>query len=228
MQKTIEKFSLYDFFGYIIPGFLGVWALNGFFSILKINFLAFDNEDFINSVLFIGISYFVGFILHEVSEWFQSIFYKKLWKGMPSEKYLLDTDSKYSTDFKAKLKIMIKTKYNIEQINSPQICQEVFNLLYSELQAKGKDNKAQLFNAIYGMCRNFIAATMLCIILFVTQSIIIIINLGILQNTENFAYLFVFIVSLLILSRRLKRFGERFADYVIRDSYNLFKETNDN
>ena len=31
MEKAFDKLSLYDFFGYIIPGFLGIWALSVFF-----------------------------------------------------------------------------------------------------------------------------------------------------------------------------------------------------
>lgn len=227
MEKAFDKLSLYDFFGYIIPGFLGIWALSVFFNeILGVNFISMTDQGFIKSVLFLGMSYYVGVILHEISEWLQENVYKKIWKGMPSERFLMDDDSKYSLEFKLRLKEMIKIKYNLLLNNTSKTNQEAFNLMYSEIQSLGKDYKIQLFNALYGMCRNFIAGTILCIIIFLTKSLIITIKLGINQTLDNYVYVLIFVLALLLLSRRLKRFGERFTDYVIRDSYNYFVANN--
>lgn len=224
MDKVFDKLSLYDFFGYIIPGFLGVWALSILFNdVLHISFLLINDQGFINSIIFIGISYFIGVLLHEFSEWLQNNIYKKIWKGMPSEKFLLDDNHKYSANFKKNIKDMINEKYNIILCNDSKINQEVINLLYSELQASGKDYKVQLFNALYGMYRNFIAGSILCVLVFCAKAIVTIVNLGCINALDSIIYAFVFIIAVLILSRRLKRFGERFTDYVIRDSYNNYK-----
>ena len=46
----------------------------------------------INSIVFVAISYFSGVIMHEISQFVQEKVLKKIWKGMPSEKFLLKSN----------------------------------------------------------------------------------------------------------------------------------------
>ena len=211
MEKLIDKLSLYDFFGYFIPGLLGTWAINVFFTdVLCIDFFVKLEEGFLNSIIFIAMSYYIGVILHETSECFQKYLFRPLWKGLPSEKFLQDNNTKYSAEIKALIKNMIKEKFGIEVDNSPIKNQEVFNLVYSSLQKGGKDEKVQLFNALYGMYRNFFAGTILCIIVFFIKSLLLWKNQ---VNTINsLSYTVLFVLCGLILLRRNKRFSERFVD----------------
>ncbi|ATW26578.1 hypothetical protein [Candidatus Formimonas warabiya] len=225
MDKLIDKLSLYDFFGYIIPGFLGTWALNVFFvETLQVNFIFKLDVGFINSVLFVAISYYIGVLLHELSELLQEHFFKRIWKGLPSERFLVDSDNKYSTEFKASLKKMIESKFGLIVGNDNKKSQEAFNLIYSGLQGAGKDEKAQLFNSLYGMYRNFFAGTVMCLLVFLIKGFVLVCRENWQSLFESFLYAFLFLLATLTLMRRLRRFGERLADYVIRDYYNYYLE----
>lgn len=75
MEKLLDKFSLYEFVVYFIPGtsLLGILILQNFSSFDIINYKEYSL--FFTFVLFF-IGYFLGIIVHEVGELLQHIVFK--------------------------------------------------------------------------------------------------------------------------------------------------------
>lgn len=220
MDRIIDKFSVYDFMGYIIPGFFGVWSLRVFFNeVLLSDFFSLEDQGSINIILFLGMSFYVGVLLHECGEFLQTHIYKRTWKGMPSERFLLDDDKQYSNGFKTELKIMIEDTYSLRLNNTLKLNQDAFNLIYSDIQNQTKNGKITTLNALCGMYRNFVAGTVFGLSVFVIQAILVAVTFGLSEIAISVMYILLFTMALLILSRRLKRFSERFVDYVFREFY---------
>lgn len=221
MNSIFNKLNLYDFLGYIIPGSLIITILNDFFvKNLNVDFIFEVNDgNIIDVFLFIIISYFFGILIHELSQIVEQYFFKRVWNGFPSEKYLLDNCDKYSKEFKNELKKTIKSKFDITLNNTKEKNQEAFNLIYSKVQKLEGNDRIQLFNTIYGMCRSLFTGSIFGSALYITK---LIIEWG-KNDLANFTYILLFLVSSYLLYRRSTRFSKRFADYVYRDFYNYCK-----
>jgi len=219
----LSKLNIYDVLGYLIPGFLGLYAIDilttSLFD-LPIN-LKSPNQVILTTVYFCG-ALFMGIVLHEVSQIMEEKFYIRIWSGFPSQRFLNEDNSKYSNQMKRNLKEAAADLFKIE-IGDITRSQEIFNLFYSKLQTLGKDGMIQNFNAQYGMVRNLLAG-----ILMINLSLVISTVIYIYRNhhvpAKEIWLIGLGIVLICILSRRLRRFGERFADYVIRGFYIYYTE----
>lgn len=226
MEKEFwAKLSIYDIFGYIIPGFLGLYAID----LLTTSFfgnpikLETPNQVILTTVYLSGALFF-GIVLHEFSQILEEWVYKPIWRGFPSQRFLNSDNEKYSYQMKENLKNAAKEifDFNVDD-NDPDLSQQIFNLFYSKLQALGKDGNAQVFNSQYGMIRNFIAGTVLMMASLIISAIVYIAKHATFPTTEIYFFL-MGVIILIILSRRLKRFGERFTDYIIRGFYVYYSE----
>ncbi|MDD2218417.1 MAG: hypothetical protein PHG06_09565 [Parabacteroides sp.] len=219
----LSKLSIYDVLGYLIPGFLGLYAIDivttSLFD-LPINFKS-PNQVILTTVYFCG-ALFMGVVLHELSQIMEDKIYIKIWGGFPSQRFLNEDNSKYSDQMKQSLKEAAADIFKIELKDGIR-SQEIFNLFYSKLQTLGKDGMIQNFNAQYGMIRNFLAG-ILMINLSLVISAVININRNHQAPAKEIWLIGLGIVLICILSRRLRRFGERFADYVIRGFYIYYTE----
>jgi hypothetical protein len=222
MSSFFSKLNLYDFLGYIIPGSLIVLILNSFFeNVLDTNFILNVNDgSIVETTSFIILSYFIGILMHELSQIIEKYFLKKIWGGFPSERFLLDNDEKYSEEFKNELKKVIESKYNIKLNNTRKKNQEAFNLIYSKVQKLDGNDKIQLFNTIYGMCRSLFSGVIVSSVFYIIKFFI---EYGE-NNMVNMTYIMLFVSASYLLYRRSTRFSKRFADYVYRDFYNYYKE----
>ncbi len=213
--------------GIIIPGFLGLYAFNlvssTFFG--DIVSISISNDIILGAIYFFALI-FSGVIIHEFGEIIQKYIFIKLWNGFPSERFLLDDDTMYSIDVKNILKMAVKERYLLEfpKYTSKE-SHQIFNLFYTKLQSIGRDEKAQILNAQYGMVRSFIAGMMILTIIYGIISISITYSHGFLFAKYDIFLTCLSILILIILGRRLERFGKRFADYIIRGYYTYYMET---
>jgi hypothetical protein len=217
MNSFFNKLSIYDLLGYIIPGSLIILVLNDFFTnVLNEKFIIdISNGTIVESIVFVIISYFLGTIIHELSQIIEKYIFKKIWGGFPSEKFLLKDDKKYSVEFKNKMISLIESEYDIHLDNTKNKNQEAFNLIYSTVQKLDGKDKIQLFNTIYGMCRSLFSGVIVIIPFYLFR---VCLKSG--DYVVNLVYIVIFSLSSYLLFRRCKRFSERFADYVYRDFYN--------
>jgi hypothetical protein len=163
--------------------------------------------------------------LHEISQIIEKYFFRPIWGGFLSERFLLDSDNRYSQGMKAKIKKIAEKRYGLTTTEyDKKKSQEVFNFFYSALKMKGLDGQVQIFNAQYGMLRNFFAGTFIITVTYLLNLIKTIVTEGYKCAMSEIFYVVLGASVLVLLGRRLRRFGELFADYVIRDYLNLYVE----
>ncbi len=238
LKSVFDKLGLYDFLGYIIPGFLGILAMQIFYeNILNISFPLILDDSLINSIVFVAISYFSGVIMHEISQFVQEKVLKKIWKGMPSEKFLLKADSVCSINEKKSYYSIANDAFGInDEEYDKEKSQLVFDRFRTALQQAGKDERSQLFNTYYGMYRNFSTGTLICFLAYLIYSVIVLINIiffkvNIAKDISYIVNGLAFLSFTLILFRRTRRFGETYVKYVFRgfaEYYRNQMNTNNN
>lgn len=223
MKAVFDKLGLYDFLGFIIPGFLGILSIQILYKeIFKIPFPIKIDDGFINSVVFIAASYYFGVIMHEISEFIQEKLIKRIWGGLPSEKYLIKGDKTCSENEKESYYDLAQKVFQIKKGNyDKEKSHLVFNKFLAALQLAGKDERAQLFNTYYGMYRNFFTGSLMCFLAYFTYFINYLFNKFILNRiiTDDFSFVvtgIVFLIFSLILLRKTRRCGETYVKYVFR------------
>jgi len=223
MKSLFDKLGIYDFLGFIIPGFLGILAAQVIYKdILRISFPMQLNDGFIDSVILVVISYFVGVIMHELSQIVQERLLKRLWGGFPSERFLLEDDKICSKIEKQSYYDLAKEVFQIEEGEyDKEKSQLVFDRFRTALQLTGKDKWLQLFNTYYGMYRNFSTGSLVCFITYFIYTIIywfkrIVYKVRIADDYSFMVTCIVFFIFTLILFRRTRRFGETYVKYVFR------------
>lgn len=214
MEKFLEKFSLYEFFVYFIPGtsLLGILILQDFYNLDCIDYKEYSLF-FTFVLLFIG--YFLGIIVHEIGELLQKHF---VFKGnkLPSYTYVQKESAIFSETEIESYKKFAQNKYNID-INDPQNADLFFQRLRTELKNTDKYNEAEIINNNYGICRSYLA-------LSAVLTIILLPNLFFYFSILNIATYILNIVVVFILCRRLKRFGQTYVKKVLRLGFAKLKE----
>lgn len=223
MKAVFDKLGLYDLLGFIIPGFLGILSIQVLYiDIFKLPFPIKVDDGFINSVVFIATSYYFGVIMHEISEFVQEKLIKRIWGGLPSEKYLLKSDKTCSEKEKESYYDLAQEVFQIKKGDyDKEKSHLVFNKFLATLQSAEKDERAQLFNTYYGMYRNFFTGSLMCFIAYFAYFISCLFNKFILKEviTDDFSFIvtgIVFLIFSLILLRKTRRCGETYVKYVFR------------
>lgn len=145
-----------------------------------------------------------------------------IWGGFPSERFLLKDDNICSKAEKKSYYILAQKAFQIEEGEyDKEKSQLVFDRFRTALQLAGKDERSQLFNAYYGMNRNFSTGSLICFLTYLIYSIVYVVNYIIfkVRITNDFSFIVtgaVFLVFTLILFRRTRRFGETYVKYVFR------------
>lgn len=233
MKSMLDKLGIYDFLGYIIPGFFGILAAKVIYlDILKIKFPIDLSNTFIDSIIFLVIAYFSGVIMHEISQVIQELILKKIWGGFPSERFLLKADKQCSDIEKAQYYKLAKDAFGIDDCDyTKEKSQLVFDKFRIALQIAGKDERSQLFNTYYGMYRNFSAGCFVCFLVYLIYTLYFGINLLFWKTwlTNDFSFVVNGLISLVfsvILFRRTRRFGETYVKYVFRGFAEVHRNSN--
>ncbi len=162
----IARFDLYNFVANLIPGLVFLWCvqmLAGLFGwTLPLDFTGGLAE---TSIL-IAIGYVTGLLLQGLSQGLvEKRILKPLWRGFPSERWLLPDDDHFSAAYKARLLEQIRDRFKVATDAAlPPDCppdraremrlkknRELFYLVY---HAVGETNPRPLtFNAHYGLFR---------------------------------------------------------------------------
>lgn len=235
MKSLFDKLGIYDLLGYIVPGLLGILAAQVIYKdILKLSFPVKLDDGVINSIIFLVISYFIGVIMHEVSQFVQETILKRIWGGMPSEKFLLNSDRTCSDIEKQSYYKLAKEVYQIDETGyDKNKSQLVFDRFRTALQLTGKDERSQLFNTYYGMYRNFSTGTLICFFAYLIYSMVYLFNLIFLKKAITTDYSFIatglaMLIFTLILLRRTRRFGETYVKYVYRGFAEYYRNSDKN
>ena len=218
MEKFLEKFSLYEFFAYFIPGsiFLALlWILCNFFGVNLKSFFVYKNS-LIESILIIFGGYFAGIIIHEIGEIIQKPL-KFIWGGFPSERFMnSDSDILINSIEIEQYKNFAENKFSID-VKTNKDADLFFHRVRDFLKDDAAYNDAELINNNYGMYRSFLALSVIFLIGFIVNSFYHL-------NKGNLCIVLFLVVIVCILARRLKRFGETYVKKILRAGYAKFKK----
>lgn len=227
MENLINKLNIYETFGFLVPGFLVVLVLSIFYTSLGIKTPINIDNSFLFILIIFVISYYIGILMHELSEIIQ-IKLKKDWKGFPSERILVKEDLSIIKNQKEK-----QDYYEIAQkdfgINvnptSHSDSDLVFHRFRSALINQNKYESSNIFNVQYGLYRNFLAVSLSCFTIFYILIVKNALN-GVIfiDNIFNCGHMILFCFFSLLLIRRVRRFGEYYVKAVFRGYYELYKE----
>lgn len=217
MEKIFEKLSLYEILAYFIPGSIFVsilWVLLNFYGFDIKAFFVYKNP-LIDTILILFGSYFAGIIIHEIGEFIQ-VGLKKRWGGFPSERFM-DINSKIlnNTNEIEQYKNFAKDKFSLEIVTNKD-ADLFFHRTRGFLKDDSGHNESDLINNNYGMCRSFLAISVVYLALFIINLIRHWFNLN------DFLIVLFWGTIVYILARRLRRFGETYVKKVLRGGYAKF------
>ena len=213
MEKLIEKLGLYEIVNYLFTGIIAYMSSLYIFKYFNIINLAKYNDHlcFLKNWYYIIVLYFIGLMLHEFSELFTKYTFFK--KGLISERYFEnDKHTKILELLQGKLQNTSLGKIDLQ--NKSQI-QQVFSVIYSQMQNTSSNEIIQKMNRQFGSFRTFST-------IFILEDLIVIILiiLSVIQRNFVYSYLLILVpigIFSLLSIRRMYRFGNRFVDYCYRN-----------
>lgn len=219
-MKLDFNLNLYDFLGYIIPGILTAWAAQVLIvDVLRLPVGLTFGGSATETAFFVVASFIVGHLVQGVAELLEPVLLNPRvktgdgWRRMfPSERFRLEDDLHFSKDFKEAFEQKAATLFRL-----PVGAREAFDLAYAYIITHGYGAHTELFNAIYGMSRGLLLATLLgagVYIIQVVDAVTIHDNAEVAKEAAVFAILLC--VGSVLAFSRARRFSRRFADSVYR------------
>jgi len=165
----ISRFDLYDFVANLMLGLVFLWCLQVLAGQMGWSLpLEFDGGLAETSIL-VALGYITGLLLQGLSQGFvEKHILKPLWKGFPSERWLLPEDKHFSHEYKERLLYLIANRFKVavKPNLSPDLApdyarelrlkknRELFYLCYHDV---GQDHPRLLtLNAQYGLFRGLL------------------------------------------------------------------------
>jgi hypothetical protein len=164
-----SRFDLYDFIADLIPGLVFLWCVQALVGLMGWHLPLDFAGGLAETSILVALGYITGLLLQGVS---QELVEKRilipLWKGFPSERWLLPDDKHFSDDYKKRLLSLIAEQFKVTtEPDIPPSCpddrarelrlkknRELFYLCYHDV---GPDNPRLLkFNAQYGLFRGLL------------------------------------------------------------------------
>lgn len=224
-----SKLNLYEFSAYFFPGAIFLFFINVGLSLCGFNINSIKTNAMLDSVFAFFLFYFLGLLLHELSNMYQNYELLKIIDGFPSKKFLQknskiisDEDKKICWKLAKKhlsLNINLRHKNQqelIDKISSySQIIYEKFReILKNELITADNLNQAEINNNHYGMYRTLILTSLLLIVFFGFTSVILCMIKS-LNLVLSLLLVFFFYLTNKILCIRIKRFSNYHVKNVI-------------
>ncbi len=169
-----DKFSLYDFIAVLVPGLFFLISIKILFGFGDTDFYITSNSEIINSTVFIVFGYIMGVLLQGISQGITQRILSFFWGGLPSEKWLLDTDKMLTSEYKSILWQKVNQIFSREKpIGNPDIIKkinkEIFYLIYRHIEKQKVTEHHQTFNAQFSFFRCLLTTFMLLLIITIYQ-----------------------------------------------------------
>ena len=222
----IPRFDLYDFIANLIPGLVFLWCVEALAGLMGWHLPLDFAGGLAETSILVALGYITGLLLQGLSQGLvEKRILKPLWKGFPSERWLLPDDEHFSADYKERLLSLIADRFKIAtEPDLPPNCpadrarelrlkknRELFYLCYHDV---GNANPRPLaFNAQYGLFRCLLTMFGLLAVLSVAGLVwTLVANRG--RATAFGLWALLFVVSAWIAYARCKKRGEDFAQSV--------------
>jgi len=222
----IWRFDIYDIIADVIPGLVFLWCLQSLAGLMGLHLpLDFAGGLAETSVL-VALGYITGLLLQGLSQGLvEKHILKPLWKGFPSERWLLPDDNHFSADYKKRLLSLILERFaDATEPDIPPHCppararelrlkknRELFYLVY---HAVGQSSPQPLtFNAHYGLFRSLLTMFALLAVLSLAGLLWALLA-GSSRETAFGRWTALFLVCSVIAYARCKKRGDDFAQSV--------------
>ena len=174
----LAKFNLYDFIADIIPGITFIWVIERIFVAFGRTSPFPASGQIAETSVLIVLGYLCGLMLQALSETVtekQALL--RIWKGFPSERFLLPGDDTFSDEKKRHIVQLAASRFGVaadvvipeglpperEEHLRRSKNREIFSLCYHYVD--GLSPRPQIFNAQYGLFRCLITLFALLLIL---------------------------------------------------------------
>ena len=217
MESILKRIGLYDFFAILLSGMIFL-IMSIYLEIPIYNFNLFINSEFLNCVIFVLFSYFVGLIFQEIGSLID--------KNIPLFKFREKARSNFLnvgnnvTKNPIELHDFQKVAKNIlhldkeHTIYSAVECEYVYYYCKKKLELCASSDKIDRLNSIYGMSRSLLVAVFFVLITYF------------ICFCRNFIYLnilkiIIMVVFIFLFGYRCKRFAEYKVREVLYEYCNL-------
>jgi hypothetical protein len=169
LPRVLSRFASYDFIPNLIGGFVLLWCMQEIGSLIGWT-LPLDFAGGLTETSVLGaLSYVTSLLLQGVSQGVvERYVLKPLWKGFPSERWLLPDDEHFSVDYKSRLFSLITKRFGVATepelpSDCPSHCayklrlkknRELFYLCYHEVSLTNR--RPLVLNADYGLFRGLL------------------------------------------------------------------------
>ncbi len=162
----IPRFDLYDFIANLIPGLVFLWCVQTLAGLIGWHLPLDFAGGLAETSILVALGYITGLLLQGLS---QGLVEKRilipLWKGFPSERWLLPEDKHFSDDYKKHLLSLIAERFRVAtEPDLPPDCpadrarelrlkknRELFHLCYQHVS--NANPRPLMLNAHYGLFR---------------------------------------------------------------------------
>lgn len=200
MDSALEKVGLYDFFGVLLSGMIGV-LLGQYMGISFLDFVNSIDEEVIRIIFLLLEGYFWGMILQEIGSIVDRKFIKVREKA---HSCYLNNDNKIIINKTEKIEFKEMAR-NILKMGEKEPNESESEYVYRHckeyVEIKGKSEKVNRINSLYAMSRS----------LFIEMSLIIIIYVYAIWTGEkefSLKMMFMLLALMILFYKRMKRFAE--------------------
>lgn len=169
-----DKFNFYDFIAVLIPGLFFLISLKILIGFSSIDFYVTSSLELMNSFALIVFGYVFGVLLQGISQGITQKLLSLLWGGLPSEKWLLDSESKLTSDYKNQLWNKINLTFHRDKpigelLQIKKVNNEIFYLIYRHIEKQKITEKHQIFNAQFSFFRCLLTAFVFLLVVSIYQ-----------------------------------------------------------
>lgn len=195
-MELLQKLTLYDLFGYTLPGVIALLLYNGDLSYLA------DNLTLGGLVLLIVLGYVAGVAITELADCLECLLNKVLGDNMIN-KYWENICKVYGIS-EAKVNVALKKANLIENTmndSADVMVKRYMTYMYSEIQADSQ----------YSRLHNYASAELL----YKNMVVVSVLAMGIGVGQQSMTEIIIGAVSVALFARRWIRFAERSRGYAI-------------
>lgn len=148
----MEKFSLYEFMSFFLPGVMALYIAQ---QLIPQEYILFHPvPDFINGLVFTILAVLTGLILHRATFWFTRYTWYKKWTMRSIQQIIKENPKDIEVNFK---------KIHLHHLDEQLESEYLFDKAYYYLEYHDKIASSKTFQSMYFFIRNLITLSILLI-----------------------------------------------------------------
>ncbi len=216
----IEKFDLYDFIAVLVPGLVLAWLLGPVLGVIEARLLSAQGESGSSLFTVLAVCYVAGLLLQGLSQWLVEPVFRRIWKGMPSDRWLMPDDTHWTPERRNEVTQAVYARFGLSldaerdtwktapRPEALKRAHEVFYLCYRSVQAT--NTLPRQFNAHYGLFRCLVLTFAFATAAALYRSICVVSTTGVFPGTTVLVGCFA-AFGAFIAGKRARKRAEDFA-----------------